>query len=92
MVFERALQQRIVRMMRLYQHRARLAAPPCPASDLNNSLGKALGRPKIGRKQAAVGVHHTDQGHFWKVMPFCQHLRAQQNVDLTRPHRAIGSL
>ncbi len=56
----------------------------CSPRDLGEQLKRALGGSEVGKAQAHVGVHDADQSHLGKVVPFGDHLRPHQDVDVAR--------
>ena len=45
----------------------------------------ALGRTEIRQIQGQIRVQDAHQGHIGEIQPLCDHLRADQDVDLLRP-------
>ena len=54
---EQGAQQRVLRVVALDQHLARLFSPAGTAGHLHHQLGETLGGPKIGGEEAAIGVN-----------------------------------
>ena len=71
----------------LDDHPARFLAPAGPAGDLGDQLEGLLRRPEIRHIESAVGPHHPDQGDMGEMVALGDHLGADQDIDLPRPHR-----
>ena len=73
-------------MNRLDQRLARLVATSRAAHYLTEQLERALRRAEICEPESDVGRNDTDERHLRKVMALRDHLRADENVDLTGAH------
>ncbi len=82
-LFSELDQQRMVGQMSLDDHLARLLGTPRTPGHLHNQLRHALAGAEVTGKQPAVGIQNRHQRHTGKVMPFGEHLRADQNAWLT---------
>src|SRR5262249_29051691 len=61
---------------------AALFAAAGAAGDLCQQLKRAFRRAKVGEAEADVGRHDADERHARKVVPFGDHLRPDEHVDL----------
>ena len=68
---------------RLNQHPSAFRAASRSTRHLTEELKAALGRPEIGQIDADIRVDNTYQRHVGKIESFCDHLRAEQNVDFS---------
>jgi len=70
---------------------ARLIGASCPSRHLHQLRIQFFGGAKIAAIQRAVGIEHAHQRKIGEIVPFSQHLRANQNVHLVRVYlRAHG--
>ncbi|MNP24453.1 hypothetical protein D3C76_1172140 [compost metagenome] len=76
---QQGLQQRMLGMVSLQHDFALLAGTPGAACHLGIELGKALCGAEIRREQRAVNVQQRHQRHVREVVPFRQHLGANQD-------------
>ena len=53
-------------------------------SDLCEKLKRAFARSKIGQMQSEIGVDDSDQRYIREMKTLGDHLRADEDVDLTR--------
>lgn len=67
----------------LDKYPAALHAAPRATGHLTQQLEASLGSPKVGKVYSDIGVDHANQRHVGEVEAFGDHLRAQQNVDIT---------
>ena len=77
--------ERVPRKRRLDQHLARALGAPRAPGDLDDGLCHALGAPKVGAEQSLVRVQDAHQRQVREVVPFRQHLRADQDVRFALP-------
>src|SRR5205085_9698981 len=70
------------RHARLDYHRPSLRTSPGAARNLSDELKSALRRAKIGQVDSNVGVDDADKSDIREIQPLCDHLRAEENVDL----------
>ncbi len=70
----------------LNEHFPSAGATSCPTGYLDQRLREPLGRAEIGTEQALIGVQHDDEGHVGKIMPFGDHLCADEDACLTGGH------
>ena len=84
----RELDRRVMRRERLHEHLALDVAASRASGDLREELERPLARTKIGQVQAEVGVDDANERDVWKVQPFRDHLRADEDVDLAGAERA----
>ncbi|MNQ98597.1 hypothetical protein D3C85_1142950 [compost metagenome] len=75
-------QQRMVGEVCLNDHFTGLFSATCTACDLDDQLRHALAGAEVAGEQPAVGVEDRHQRHPWKVVPFGEHLRADQDARL----------
>src|SRR5436190_569264 len=52
------------------------------AGDLRQELDAPFGGAEVGQVQRAVRVEHADQRNPRKIVTFCDHLRADQEIQL----------
>ena len=83
---QQRLQQRVLRVVRLQHHFALFSCASGTPRHLGIKLGEALGGAEICREQRAVNVQQGDQRDVREVMPFCQHLGANQYACTTAMH------
>ncbi len=79
-------------MSRLNEHLTHPLAPSGPAGHLDELLKKALGPSKISTEQVLIGIQHADQCDALEIMPFREHLSANEDIDVTLPNRVQGIL
>ena len=79
----RRLDAVMLRHVGLDQGSARLSSPSGAPGCLNQKLKSPLRRREIRRIQGHVCRQHPHQGHPWKVMPFHDHLGANEYVCLS---------
>src|SRR6266481_4267766 len=60
------------------------------ASDLGEQLESAFAGSKVGQMQADICIDDTHQGDIRKIEALGDHLRTDQNVDLSTPKSAKG--
>ena len=60
---------------------------PSAASGLHQQTKEPLRCAKVARKKRAIGVDGSHQGDAPEVMPFGNHLRSHQNIDITGMYR-----
>src|SRR5438876_6653218 len=58
------------------------------AGHLSEQLKSALGSAKIRQAERGVGADHADQGHALKIVPFGEHLRADENIQRAADKRS----
>ena len=58
--------------------------PSCPARHLGEELERALSCPEVGKLEQRVGLDHTNRRHMRKIESFRDHLRADDDVYLSR--------
>ena len=75
----------------LDQHAPGLVAAPGAPGDLLDLLEAALGGAQVAALQPEVGVDHPDQRQIGEVIALGDQLRADDDVDLARLHRATNS-
>ena len=56
---------------------------PGPPGDLGQQLKRALGSAEVGKTKPDVGRDDADQRHAREVVPLGDHLRADEDVELT---------
>ena len=81
----------MLRVPRLHPHLAAgggVGVAPGTASRLHQQRKQALRRTKVAAEERGVRVHRGHQRDAPKVVPFGDHLRAHQHVDLTGVHGA----
>ena len=83
---QQRLQQRVLRMVRLQHYFALLTRSTGAPSNLGIKLCETLGGAKIRGEQRAVDVQQGDQRHVREVMPFRQHLSANQDARAAAMH------
>ena len=69
----------------MHQHAPGQLAPTGTARHLRQQLESAFGSAKVRQSQNRIGREHPHQRHSLKVVPFGDHLRAHQDVQLA-PH------
>src|ERR1043166_159527 len=52
---------------------------------LRQKLERSLARAKIGKMQRQIGVNDPNQSDVGKMQTFCNHLRADQDIDFSGP-------
>src|SRR5437660_7316527 len=72
----------MVRIERLDDRFSGDFTPPRAPGDLRQKLEGSLGRPEVREPQAHVRADDPDEGDARKVVPLCDHLRADQHVEL----------
>src|SRR5437667_127828 len=71
---------------RLHEHAAPARAAPRSSCHLGDKLKRPLARAKIGKMQAGVGIHDTDDRDVRKIESLGDHLRAEQDVHVPAGH------
>src|SRR4029453_2783426 len=82
-VMARKLDRWRKRRVSLHKHFARGFAPPGAPGDLRKKLKGPFARAEIGQMQRQIGVDDPDERHIREMQAFRDHLRADQNIDLT---------
>src|SRR5579862_5515625 len=85
----------VILKIRLQNHFSRRLPASGSAGNLRQQLKGALGRAEIGKAQCTVGANHTNQRDAVNVVALCNHLRADENIELTfiqRVERALEIL
>src|SRR5260363_422136 len=77
--------QRMMRVARLNQHFPAAGASRTP-SGLHQLGKKPLAGAKIMRKQGGVAIQDADERYALEIVPFRDHLRAEQNIHIARVH------
>src|SRR6266446_7077012 len=67
----------------LHKNFARRFAPARAARYLRKQLERPFARAEIRHVQREIGVDDSDESDVWKMKAFRNHLRADENVDLT---------
>src|SRR4051812_43301283 len=75
----------MMRMIRLNQDATRQVAATGAAGHLRNQLEGPLSGAKIRQRQARVNRNDSDQSDIGKIMALGQHLRADEQINLTLP-------
>src|SRR4051812_12817091 len=73
----------MVRMIRLNQHASRQVAAAGAARHLCNQLESSFSRAKIRQRQSGVDGNYAHQSDVVKIMTLREHLRTDQEIDLT---------
>ncbi len=73
----------------LYQHLAGFVGAPRPAGHLHQLGEQPFRGAKVRAVQAAVSVQHDNEVEPREIMPFGEHLRADQNVDFVVGDAAV---
>ena len=76
--------QRMLAKARLHPYRRTRAVAPGPTRHLHEGGKEPLGGAKVRGIERRIGIHHQHLGEAFKVVALGQHLRAEQDVDLTR--------
>ena len=58
----------------------RFRTPRAPRYLLQKLEGP-LRRPRISRGQAEIGINHADKSERWEMMPLCDELRANDDLE-----------
>ena len=82
------LQRVIINSVSLDQDSPRPTPTPGAPGNLAEQREDPLGAPKVRQVQSGVDIKHSDQGDIRKIMPFGDHLRAYQDIDLSGHHFA----
>ena len=78
------LQQGMLRVVSLDQHRAWFFPSASAPRDLNDLLGQLFGSAKINPIKALISIHDANQRELGEIMPFGQHLGADDDAGLAR--------
>ena len=78
----------VLRIGGLNQHPAGLRAAPGTSGALREQLEDALGGAEVGQGQRGIGGNHPHQRHAGEVVPLGDHLRADQQIQLS-PTEAV---
>ncbi len=81
------LQSIMLRRPGLDQDPALLLPSSGPAGNLNQKRKGPFGTAEIGEIETVVGIDNPDQCHIWKIMPFGEHLCADQDINLAGQNR-----
>ena len=79
-VVEQGLENNVVAEAGLNQYLTCFAFPTGPATNLHQKLADALAGKKICCKERRIDVVHHNQGQVWEMVPFGQHLGANQKT------------
>jgi len=79
---QQLMQQRMLRVMGLDQHRARARAAPGPAGYLHQQLRQFFRSAEVRRIQAFIDTDHADETEHRQIMAFGQDLGADQNAGI----------
>src|SRR5579859_4650720 len=71
---------------RLDEHPTAAWPPSRPTRDLSDELKRPLARAKVGEVQSRIRVDHSHYRDVGKIQSLRDHLRAEQDIDLTRGH------
>src|SRR5205085_7947419 len=72
----------VLGIVRLDEHASRRFSAARPAGDLRYELKGSLGGAKIRQAEAYIDGNNTDKGYVGKIVPFRDHLRADEHIDL----------
>src|SRR5258708_39816186 len=89
-VVPRKLDRGPKRRRRLHKNFAGDLSSSGPASDLRKQLESTFTGSKVGQMQADICVNDTHQGDIRKIEALGDHLRTDQNVDLSTPQSTKG--
>src|ERR1700704_3065916 len=89
-VVPRKLDRGTKRRRRLHKNFAGDLSSSGPASDLRKQLESTFTGSKVGQMQTDICVNDAHQGNIRKIEALGDHLRTDQNVDLSTPKSAKG--
>ena len=69
--------------MRLNEHFPLRVASPGAPRDLRQEIKRPFGGPEIRKMQRHIRVDHSHQRYLREVKPFCDHLRSDQDIQLS---------
>ena len=73
----------MVRLMSLYYNPAAFFSPACSACDLGDELEGTFSRFEVWYPKTGIRPDYSHQSHMRKVMAFCNHLGADQYVNVS---------
>ena len=74
----------MIGIVSLHDDAPRQLAAAGAAADLRHELEDPLGRAKVGHRERVIAAHHAHQRDAVNVVPFGDHLRADQQIDFAR--------
>src|SRR4051812_972331 len=73
----------MVREIALDDHFSRLSASAGTAGDLRQELECTFGRPEVGQRKGGIRGDNAHQGDVREVMTFGDHLRTDEDIDIS---------
>jgi len=78
------LRERMRRKIRLHDHFTRQIGAPGAPRHLEQERGQPFGRAEIAAVEGVVGAEHADQSEPRKIVSLGEHLRSDEDVDVSR--------
>lgn len=84
---DESVNDRMARVAGLEKDTPRAMRPSGASCDLQDELSGPLGGAKVAAKEAAIDIQDADQRDVGKMVPFSEHLGANENICLAVMHR-----